>query len=426
MLRPDGTLEADFPEKLEFLFKPARYKIAYGGRGSGKSWGFARALIIMAAKDKKRILCAREVQKSIKQSVHTLLADQIKALGLGHLFEVLETEIRSLSGSVFTFAGLAGHTVESIKSVEGADICWVEEAQTVSKKSWEILIPTIRKPGSEIWVSFNPALATDDTYQRFVVNPPAGAVVCKINWSDNPWFPEELQAEREHLKNLDPESYKNVWEGECKYLIEGAIYKAEIERVKSEGRLTAVPYDPVLQVHTFWDLGVGDSTTIWFVQQAGKEVRVIDYYEASGEGLPHYADVLQRKGYLYGKHWAPHDIQVRELGSGRSRIETAATLGIKFDITPNIPIEDGIHAARMLFPRCYFDEHKTKRGIECLCNYRREFNDKLGEFKATPVHDWASHGADAFRYLAVALEDSKHKTEPKRYTPPVAAGGWMR
>jgi phage terminase large subunit len=160
---------ADFPKKLQFLFDPHRYKVAYGGRGSGKSWSMARALLLQASNKPLRILCAREVQKSIKQSVHTLLNDQIQALGLGPLYEVLESEIRSRSGSSFSFTGLATNTVESIKSFEGCDIVWVEEAQTVSKKSWDILIPTIRKPNSEIWVSFNPNIDTDDTYTRFVV-----------------------------------------------------------------------------------------------------------------------------------------------------------------------------------------------------------------------------------------------------------------
>ena len=417
-------LTAEFPEKLDFLFEPMRYKIAYGGRGSGKSWGFARALIIIAANEPKRILCTREIQKSIKQSVHTLLVDQIRLLGLEGRFDILETEIRGKNGSLFTFSGLAGHTVESIKSIEGTDICWVEEAQTVSKKSWEILIPTIRADGSEIWVTFNPALVSDDTYQRFVQHPPRHSKVVKINWSDNPWFPQELMEEKDHLKEIDPESYKNVWEGECKFVVDGAIYKAEIDKAKEERRITAVPHDPVLKVHTFWDLGVSDSTCIWFIQQVGKEVRVIDYHEATGEGLPYYAKILQDKGYLYGNHFAPHDIQVRELGSGRSRIETAKSLGIDFKICPNIPIEDGIHAGRMLFPRCYFDEKKTLRGMECLCNYRREWNDKLGEFKSSPVHDWASHGADAFRYLAVALRDEKLE-RPKVKQNYYRAGGWM-
>ena len=183
---------AQFPNKLDFLFEPHRYKVAYGGRGSGKSWSYARALLIKAANEAIRVLCAREIQKSIKQSVHTLLNDQIQALGLGAFYEVLEAEIRGLNGSTFSFTGLATNTVESIKSFEGCDVVWVEEAQTVSKKSWDILIPTIRKPNSEIWVSFNPNIDTDDTYTRFVVNPPENAKVVKVNYTDNPWFQEGL------------------------------------------------------------------------------------------------------------------------------------------------------------------------------------------------------------------------------------------
>lgn len=419
-------IEAEFPEKLQFLFEPSRYKVAYGGRGSGKSWGYARALIIRAIESPVRLLCAREVQKSIKQSVHTLLTDQIKMMGLRSQFDILETEIRGKNGSLITFTGLSQHTVDSIKSIEGTDICWVEEGQTVSKRSWEILIPTIRKTGSEIWVTFNPELESDDTYQRFVVNAQKDSKVVKVNWSDNPWFPEVLRAEMEHLKEVDIEAYKNVWEGECKYIINGAIYKDQIEKAKADDRITGVPYDPSLKVHTVWDIGVGDSTSIWFAQQYGKEIRIIDYYEASGEGLPHYAKVLQDRAYLYGRHIGPHDIQVREFTSGRSRIDTAASLGINFEICPNISLEDGIHAVRMMFPRMWFDEKKTKRGMDCLCNYRWSFNDKMGEFKSTPVHDWASHGADSLRYLAIALPENRGQSEKiKRRVSLGGSGGWM-
>lgn len=420
------ALEAEFPDKLDFLFEPSRYKVCYGGRGSGKSWGYARALLLLAVSKPTRILCTREVQKSIRQSVHALLSDQIKAMGLGREFTILETEIRTRNGSLFSFSGLAHHTVESIKSIEGVDICWVEEAQTVSRKSWEILIPTIRKPSSEIWVTFNPMLASDDTYKRFVVNPHPECVVRKLNWSDNPWFPVELISEREHLKRTDMDAYRHVWEGECKMIVDGAIYKKELELCSDEKRITSIPYDQTLPVTTFWDLGVADSTCIWFAQMVGREIRLIDYYEASGEGLPHYAQILTEKKYIYGKHWAPHDIQVRELGSGRSRIETAKQLGITFEICPNIAIEEGIHAARMVLPRCWFDEKKTMRGLDCLRNYRREYNDKLGEFKSSPVHDWASHASDAFRYLSVAIQEAKPVAEHKRYTSPMRSGGWMR
>jgi phage terminase large subunit len=180
------NLDVHFPEKLQFLFAPKRYKVAHGGRGSGKSYNFAQALILLAAQKPMRVLCTREIQKSIKQSVHLLLSDQIQRLGLGAFFTVLETEIRGMNGSLFMFAGLAQHTVESIKSIEGCDIVWVEEAQTVSKKSWDILIPTIRKDDSEIWVSFNPDLDTDDTYTRFVLNPAPSATVVEMNFGDNP------------------------------------------------------------------------------------------------------------------------------------------------------------------------------------------------------------------------------------------------
>jgi phage terminase large subunit len=191
--------KAEFPDKLRVLFEPARYKVLFGGRGGAKSWGIARALLVIGAQKPTRILCAREIQKSITESVHQLLADQIKALGLEGFYEVLNTEIRGKNGTLFMFAGLK-HNIQNIKSKEGVDVVWCEEAATVSKASWETLIPTIRKEGSEIWVSFNPELDTDETYKRFVLNPPPGAKVVKVNWSDNPWFPDVLAAERDHLK----------------------------------------------------------------------------------------------------------------------------------------------------------------------------------------------------------------------------------
>jgi len=211
--------------------------------------------------------------------------------------------------------------------------------------------------------------------------------------------PEELAEAR---KVMTADEYAQEFECSFEAAVKGAIYSTELEAARSGGRVSSVPVEPVLPVDTDWDLGVGDSTAIWFSQSLRSgEVRLIDYYEASGEGLPHYAQVLRAKGYTYGTHWAPHDIAVRELGSGRSRIETAASLGIKFDICPNIPIEDGIHAARMLFPKCWFDAVKCKVGLEALQHYKRDYNTRLNEFKATPVHDWAEHGASAFRYLAV-------------------------
>ena len=257
---------AQFPDKLDFLFQPHRYKVAYGGRGSGKSWGFARALLLQASNKPLRILCAREIQRSIRQSVHQLLTDQIQSLGLGPFYEVLEAEIRGINGSLFSFTGLANNTVESIKSFEGVQIVWCEEAQTISRKSWDILIPTIRKPDSEIWVSFNPNIDTDNTYQRFVVEPPENAKVFKVNWQDNPWFPQVLEDERQHSLKTNPD-YANIWEGDCKAAVDGAIYSNEIREAQEGNRITTVPYDPMLKVHVVMDLGWNDSMSVILCQK---------------------------------------------------------------------------------------------------------------------------------------------------------------
>lgn len=217
--------------------------------------------------------------------------------------------------------------------------------------------------------------------------------------------PEWLAAAR---SQMTADEYAQEFECSFEAAVKGAIFAKELEAARTGKRITTVPYDPSLPVDTDWDLGIGDAMAIWFSQSLRSgEVRLIDFYESSGEGFPHYVQVLASKGYVYGKHWAPHDIQVRELSSGRSRLEVAASQGIKFQVTPRIhgevgnEVEEGIHAARMLFPRCWFDAERCKAGIEALMHYRRDYNQRLEEFKATPVHDWASHAADAFRGLAV-------------------------
>lgn len=207
---------------------------------------------------------------------------------------------------------------------------------------------------------------------------------------------------------MTADEYAQEFECSWEAAVKGAIYAKEMEAARAAGRITSVPYDPSLPVDTDWDLGIGDAMAVWFSQSTrGGEVRLIDYLEASGEGFPFYARALAAKGYVYGRHWAPHDIQVRELSSGRSRLEVAASQGIRFEVTPRLhdsikgEVEEGIHAARMLFARCWFDAERCKDGLEALMHYRRDYNERLSEFKATPVHDWASHGADAFRGLAV-------------------------
>lgn len=203
-------------------------------------------------------------------------------------------------------------------------------------------------------------------------------------------------------------------EFECSWVanVPGAVFGKELQDIQEKGRINSVPYDPTVRVDTWWDLGVGDSTAIWFTQSVGRAVHVIDFYENRGEGLPHYAKVLADRDYFYGTHNAPHDIEVRELGSGKSRRETAWDLGINFRVVPKLPVEDGLHAAQMLIPRCWFDAERTKPGLEALRQYHRAYNERLRTFRNTPVHDWSSHAADAFRYLAVGLKENTQFDRP--------------
>lgn len=396
-------ITADFPRKLTFLFEPARYKVAHGGRGSGKSWAFARALIIMSAKKPLRILCGREVQKSIKDSVHRLLNDQIQALGLGASFDVLENEIRGKNGSLFLFAGLSQHTVESIKSFEGVDICWLEEAQVITKRSYDVLLPTIRKDGSEVWLSLNPDMDTDETYQRFVSNPPASALVEQVNWRDNPWFPAVLEAERQETLRRDPENYDNIWEGKPKRVAEGAIYALEIDQAYAQNRVRAVPYDPLLSVHTVWDLGWNDSMTVGFFQRSGAEVRCIDYIEDSFRTLDWYVAEVEKRPYRIGTYFIPHDGRARDFKTGKSTEEILQAMGKTVEVLPAASIEEGIKATRMMFPRTYFDQDKAGPLLEHLKRYKRTIPMKTGE-PGAPLHDEHSHGADMFRYAAMAVD----------------------
>jgi len=390
-----------FPSKLKFLFEPHRYKVAYGGRGSGKSWGFARALIIQAAQKQLRILCAREIQRSIKQSVHQLLSDQIQAMGYGAFYEILENEIRGKNGSQITFTGLANNTVESIKSYEGVDICWCEESQTISKRSWDILIPTIRKPNSEIWVSFNPDLDTDDTYQRFVVNPPEDSIVEKVNYADNPWFPDVLEQERLYSKANNPD-YENIWEGECTSAVDGAIYADEIRDAQEQGRVTNVPYDPMLKVHVVMDLGWNDSMSIILVQKGLADLRIIGYIEDDHRTLDSYSAQLKDLQYNWGHMYLPHDGQSKDFKYGISAEDIMRKQGWDIRIVPKLDVESGIKVSRMNFHKVYFDK-SASRLIECLKHYRRNINNTTNEPTA-PVHDEYSHGADAFRYLCVSAD----------------------
>lgn len=400
-----ADVEAWFPEKLRFLFQPARYKVARGGRGSGKSWGFARSLLIQGANKPLRVLCTREVQKSIQQSVHQLLRDQIEALQLGHFYEVLATEIRGKNGTLFIFSGLSDQTAESLKSFEGVDVCWCEEAQAITKRSWDILIPTIRKDGSEIWISFNPQLESDETYRRFVSEPPPDCVSVEMNHSDNRRFPEVLERERLHAHaTMKAEEYAHIWEGKCKPAVEGAIYFDQM----AKAHISNVPHDPLLKTHVVFDLGFNDSMSIILAQKVSSEIRVIHYIEGSQRTLADYSAELKAlrlddQPVNWGTLYLPHDGFAKRHQTGKSDEQVLLGLGWKVARVPLWEVEAGIKRAREVFPRVWFNKERCGRLIECLKRYRRNISTKTGE-PGAPLHDEFSHGADAFRYLALSSD----------------------
>lgn len=414
--------DVEFPQKLACLFKPSRYKVLWGGRGGAKSWGIARAMLILGTKTPLRILCAREFQTSIRDSVHKLLSDQIVSLGLTEFYDVIDRTIRGRNGTEFNFIGLKNN-VANVKSYEGVDICWIEEAQTVSSRSWDVLIPTIRKEGSEIWISFNPELETDPTYQRFIIHSPENAQVQKINWSDNPWFPETLRLEKDALKARDPEAYNMVWEGVCRQTVDGAIFAKEMQMAELTGRITRVPYDATKPVHAIFDLGWSDATAVWFLQFIGMETRLIRYFETNQETMSSILSKLQGFGYMYDTMWLPHDAENKTLaGNGRSIEEIVRNLGFKTRIIPKVPIVDSINAARTIFSNCYFDRENCEEGLQALRHYRYEVDPDTKMFSRTPLHDQYSHGADAFRYIGLMVNEPKKLVKK---APLQVASNWM-
>lgn len=405
---PSVNLDVWFPPKLQCLFTACRYKVLYGGRGGAKSWGVARWLLIEGAKRPITVLCARELQKSIKDSVHKLLEQQIRALGLESIYDVQEKVIRGSNGTQFNFEGIR-YNVDSVRSYEGVDFCWVEEGHSVTDGSWDVLIPTIRKPGSEIIITFNPVLETDATYRRFIAYKPTNSIVVKLTWRDNPWFNEtELPQEMEDLKARDYDAYLHVWEGECKQTLEGAVYAEELREATSQERirtavLGGVPYDRGMGVSAYFDLGRSDHTSIWFVQHVAFEYHVIDFYQNRLKHIDHYLGVLQSRGYLYETLWLPHDARAKLLGSKMTIEEQVRE---KFPgltrIVPRVAIKDKINAARTVFPNCYFDAAKCAEGLYALRHYKYEVDDQTKQYSQVPLHDENSDAASAFEYFGVA------------------------
>lgn len=380
----------------------------YGGRGAGRSWGVARALLIEGTTKPLRVLCARELQNSITESVHKLLSDQIEALGLEDFYEVQVSRIIGKNGSGFFFEGIRNN-VTKIKSYEGVDRCWVEEANKVSKASWEVLIPTIRKAKSEIIITFNPELETDYTYQRFVLEPPEDSFVVKMTWRDNPWFPEVLRQEMLDLKARDEDAYLNVWEGFCRQILDGAVFAKELRLTQEENRITRVPWVKEIPVDVFFDLGRSDNTAMWFVQKVAMQYRFLHFHQMSGFDITGPLEYCQHLPYLYGTFYLPHDAAHERVETRLSVIGTVRKTGRTAKLVPKVTKVTKLNLARMIFNQCWFDGIGCQDGLKALREYK--FQLVNGQVTSLAKHDSASDGADAFQYFAVI--NARPKTETK-------------
>lgn len=426
-----STLKVDVPRKLRPLLGRARYKAAYGGRGGSKSHFFAEQIVLRCYAEPTKAVCIREVQESIKDSVKALIEEKIKKFDLQKFFDVTRPEINGANGSQIIFKGMQSYNAQNIKSLEGFDVAWVEEAQALSAVSLRMLRPTIRKEGSEIWFSWNPRHDTD-AVDQFLRGPnkPEGAIVVEVNWNDNPWLPDVLRAEKDADYAADPEMAEHVWGGGYEIISEGSYYGKLLAEAEKQGRIGNFPANPNASVLTSWDIGVDDYTVVWFWQTDGFKATAVDYYEVSGDGaddivatcMPEVfipqklderwigwsreqalTDIGRTHPFKYGTSFLPHDIKFREWGAGaRSRIESLSGFGVR-NIAKGAAANpaDRIQAVRRILPVLYFNNTpRVAVGLKRLRRYRRKWNDQLQTY-TTPEHDENSHGADAAGEFAI-------------------------
>ena len=366
-----ATLQIKTAEVFRPLYQPSRYKASWGGRGSGKSHDRAGALIDDSLYERGMLsVCIREIQKSLKDSAKRLIEMKLEEFGLGEKdgFKIFTDRIQTPGDGVMIFQGMQDHTAESIKSLEGFKRAWVEEAQTLSARSLNLLRPTIRAPGSELWFTWNPRLKTDAVDAMFRGgNPPTGSIIRKANWNDNPWFPAELEQERKDCFIQQPDQYNHIWEGDYVTVAEGAYYAQDLAKARASGRITKLAENPLVPMKAYWDIGLRDATAIWIAQQDGARVNVLDYYEAVGQPLAAHLAWLRSQGYEKAECVLPHDgakgdavtavrfeDHIRQSGFS---VRTIANQGKGAALKR-------VEAARKLFPRIWFDEDNCAGGLD--------------------------------------------------------------
>lgn len=384
------------PKWSRVLFEAQwRYISLRGGRGSGKTKNVARSRVLKALEQPLRGLCTREVQDSIKESVYAQIVAEIEELGLVSQFDILRDEIRPKIGGTIIFKGLNDLSVSAIKSMANIDWCWIEEAQYVTAMSWNKLDPTIRAAGSQIILSWNPELETDFIYRKVVVEGLPDCANLFVNFDKNPWFPEVLRRQEQHMAAIDPVMHRHVWLGEPLPAVEGAIYFDEIARMEREARILNMLHDEQLNVYIIMDLGFNDYTSAGVVQQVAGERRYIDFVENHRVGLKWFSDEFKSRGYEGAIIVMPHDAEAKRMeANGVSMKEQMEAFGWEVEIVDNIPVEHGIRLVRESLPRTYMDKTRCAPLIEHLKRYQRT---KTGH----PLHDEHSHACDMVRYEAV-------------------------
>jgi len=408
-----SVLHLPTAEVFEPLLAPSRYKGAWGGRGSGKSHFFAEMLVEECIlKPGTRAVCIREVQKTLAQSSKKLIEDKIAAMNVGGQFNVLQDRVETPGNGLILFQGMADHNAESIKSLEGCRIAWVEEAQTLSNRSLSLLRPTIREDGSEIWFSWNPRRKSDavDDFLRGAAKVDS-AIVVKANWRDNPWFPKVLDEERKLDLWRYPDRYEHIWEGDYARAFEGAYFARVLAEAKATSRIGRVSADPLLPVRAFFDLGgsgaSADAMAIWLVQWVAHEIRVLDYIEGQGQVLAYYMTELRKRGWQEAICYLPHDGVNENNITGKRYEEHIREAGFETHIIRNQGKGAAmmrVEAVRRIFGKCWFNEATTEAGRDAL-GYYHERKDEARNVGLGPEHDWSSHGSDAFGLMAIAYEE---------------------
>jgi phage terminase large subunit len=416
-------LVIDTAEVFEPLLEPARYKAAHGGRGSGKSHFFAGLLIedSMAEPGNSggvglRSVCIREVQKDLAQSSKALIESKLQSLGLTEAdgFKVFRDVIETPGDGLIIFKGMQDYTAESIKSLEGFKRAWWEEAQAATAHSLNLLRPTLREAGSQLWFGWNPRRKSDAVDQLFRgVELPTGAIVVQANWRDNPWFPAELEQERKDCLRLQPEQYDHIWDGGYATVLEGAYYARYIAEAKAGGRIGRVAADPLMTLRAFVDIGGtgarADAFTMWIAQFVGKEIRALDYYEAVGQPLAAHLEWMRERKYGPGRCqiWLPHDGDTQDKVFDVSYASAFRQANYEVTVVPNQgkgAAKARIEAGRRLFPSIWFNQATTQPGLDALGWYH-EKKDEQRNIGLGPEHDWSSHGADSFGLMCIAYED---------------------